>query len=211
MPFSDVFVFLITFLMSSFCLRRWSLLLHHSGRLYSQHRPRCRQALHLGRASSHFFRRNLQVKHPVPSVSVLCPGGIGHIPDRDRRCIFAAVFVGEALGAAALLVVGAMVDMVGPGIGILLANASITRDRQRTEVQANRRKWKERQKARPDTDGITRTAIAKPASSFASVRDNGGPVLQRRRSAFCQTPASNASDQRPSIRLCLGGLWQHQK
>jgi hypothetical protein len=52
---------------------------------------------------------------------VSCAGVIDHIPDRDRRCIFAAVLVGEALGAAALLVVvGAMVDMMGPGIGYYL-------------------------------------------------------------------------------------------
>jgi hypothetical protein len=42
------------------------------GRLYSQDSPRCLQALQPGLPSSHFFRLNLQVKHPV----------------RERRCIF---------------------------------------------------------------------------------------------------------------------------
>jgi hypothetical protein len=65
--FSESLVLLITVLMSSFCFLRCSLLLHHIGRLYSQLRPRCLHALHLGLASSHFFRRRRHVKHPACS------------------------------------------------------------------------------------------------------------------------------------------------
>jgi hypothetical protein len=73
--FSVSFVRLMMFLIFSFCCLRCSLLLHHIGRLYSHFNPRCLQALHPGFPSSHFFLRNLHVKHPV----------------RERRCIFVGV------------------------------------------------------------------------------------------------------------------------
>lgn len=63
--FSASFLRLMMFLMSSLCWRRSSLLLHHSGRLYSHCRPRWRQAAHVGEPSSHFFLLSLQVKHPA--------------------------------------------------------------------------------------------------------------------------------------------------
>lgn len=124
--FSAVFVFLIMFLISSFCLRRISLLLHHSGLLYSQHRPRCLHALHFGLPSSHFFRRSRHVKHPTdPPVShasynhpsIQCVD----IPDLDRLCILAASFLaasdmddfeaGAGATAAGLVDEGAMEDI----------------------------------------------------------------------------------------------------
>jgi hypothetical protein len=65
------------------------------GLLYSQLRPRCLQALHLGLASSHFLRRRRHVKQP----------------ERERRCIFEDALVGDDFGAAMALSDGVADDM----------------------------------------------------------------------------------------------------
>lgn len=62
--FSESLVLLMIFLITSFCFFRWSLLLHHSGLLYSHFSPRCLHALQHGFPSSHFFLRSRQVKQP---------------------------------------------------------------------------------------------------------------------------------------------------
>lgn len=106
--FSDSLVRLMMFLISSFCFLLWSLLLHHIGLLYSQVRPRCLQALHLGLPSSHFFLRNRHVKQPCKSVNIYardykgasCICAFSNVPERDLRCILEEVFVGDDLGAA---------------------------------------------------------------------------------------------------------------
>lgn len=59
--FSVSFFRLMIILMLSFCSRRWSLLLHHMGLLYSHRSPRCLHAVQDGEPSSHFFRRSLHV------------------------------------------------------------------------------------------------------------------------------------------------------
>lgn len=113
--FSVSLVFLMMFLMLSFSFRRFSLLLHHEGRLYSQPRPRCVQALQLGLPSSHFFLRNRQVKHPAlvslnhPKLYTRANSSI-HIPDRDRRCIF-------ALGAVESLTLVLEMELLGRAFG----------------------------------------------------------------------------------------------
>src|SRR5690242_122651 len=63
--FSFNFVRLMMFLMTSFWFLLCSLLLHHTGLLYSHLRPRCLQARHEFFPSSHFFRRRRHVKHPA--------------------------------------------------------------------------------------------------------------------------------------------------
>ena len=59
--FSVSFFRLMIILILSFWTRRWSLLLHHMGLLYSHRSPRCLQAVQAGEPSSHFFLRSLHV------------------------------------------------------------------------------------------------------------------------------------------------------
>jgi hypothetical protein len=69
--FSFNFVRLMMFLMTSFWFFLCSLLLHHTGLLYSHLRPRCLQARHEFLPSSHFLRRRRHVKHPAEMVSYM--------------------------------------------------------------------------------------------------------------------------------------------
>lgn len=94
--FSVVLVRLIIPLIKSFCFLRVSLLLHHVGRLYSQSRPRFRQALHRGLSSEHFFLLSRHVKQPIINQSNAYLTVELSVPERDLLCIF------ELLGEVAL-------------------------------------------------------------------------------------------------------------